>query len=632
MTETENPAGLFGREPEERGAFPEQASGRPEDDFSRPVPEREARSGFFAPGHGEAGEDYCTPAHGETGGDAPAPGKGEAGRDHSLGGLDLAEAFAPGDDDDLPASDERQRDFDPESDDDFSPENADSAFASETGDTAFASGTDGNCSVGESGGGEEEAFASESGDDNGFASGEGNGDAAPATELSGAAEAGAFAAPAESASVSLPAESADALYAQLDEADGPATRAKRARYLGIRLRKAGQVFFFPDDQLSVRVGSKVIVEFEQGSAFGEVDNILYSAGDPAGQPAPGRILGPATARDIALHAENRILAGEATAFCTTCIRQRSLDMKLVDVEVLHDRSKIIFYFTAPSRIDFRELVKDLVRNYRTRIELRQIGVRHETQMVGGIGNCGMVCCCHQYLRKFASVTIKMAKEQNLFLNPAKLSGMCGRLLCCLSFEQSNYEEFNRRCPKLGKRYTTSDGTFRIVRANMFARTIVACSDAGEEKEFTLDEWAEIAPRRAEGPAPEAPQGAAHQSRRVPGDGGRKPRSRSRDERRHGGRTGERDAAGTPLPADAAAEDEAFSAGWDRDDPLDFAGQDGAPRRDHGRRDDRPRRDDQRPRHGDRPRRDDSPRHGDRSRPDSGPAASPVRPDDEPDAS
>lgn len=293
-------------------------------------------------------------------------------------------------------------------------------------------------------------------------------------------------------------ESADAEEAERNVA------APRA--LGIRLRKAGQVFFFPDEEHTVRIGSKVVVSFEQGPALGEVDSIVCGetaarlGGDAA--HANGRVVGLATARDIALHAENSILAAEAAAFCKTCIRQRTLDMKLVDVEVLHDRSKIIFFFTAPSRIDFRELVKDLVRNYRTRIELRQIGVRHETQMIGGLGNCGMVCCCHRYLRKFAPVTIKMAKEQNLFLNPAKLSGMCGRLLCCLSFEQSNYEEFNRRCPKLGKKYTTSKGTGKVLRANMFTRSIVVFFDAGEEVELTLEEWDGLEPCRMDAHAQE----------------------------------------------------------------------------------------------------------------------------------
>ena len=175
-------------------------------------------------------------------------------------------------------------------------------------------------------------------------------------------------------------------------------------------------------------------------------------------------------------------------------------MKLVDVEVLFDRSKMIFFFTAPTRIDFRDLVKDLVRQYRTRIELRQIGVRHETQMLGALGNCGMVCCCRRYLHKFAPVTIKMAKEQNLFLNPTKISGICGRLLCCLSYEQENYDTFHRSCPKLGKRYQTTSGPMRVLRSNMFRNTVVLLPDGGQEVEMTLEEWQALKPSRAETPA------------------------------------------------------------------------------------------------------------------------------------
>ncbi len=269
--------------------------------------------------------------------------------------------------------------------------------------------------------------------------------------------------------------------------------------LGVRLRRAGQVFFYPAAGITARKGTKVLVETENGLSLGVVVSLHQTAIVTVDEEGAGRIVGLATAQDIATETENSILAAEAEAFCKTCIRQRGLDMKLVDVEVLHDRGKIVFYFTAPSRIDFRELVKDLVRNYRTRIELRQIGVRHETQMIGAIGNCGMVCCCRQYLRKFAPVTIKMAKEQNLFLNPAKLSGMCGRLLCCLSFEQHNYEEFNRRCPKLGKRYQTDKGVFRILRSNLFAGTLVGLSETGEEVEMSLEDWQELHPKRAETP-------------------------------------------------------------------------------------------------------------------------------------
>lgn len=218
----------------------------------------------------------------------------------------------------------------------------------------------------------------------------------------------------------------------------------------------------------------------------------------------------ATAEELARAAENEQLCREAREFCRRCIMNRKLDMKLVDVESLFDRSKLIFYFTAPTRIDFRELVKDLVRQYHTRIELRQIGVRHETQMLGALGNCGMVCCCRRYLRHFAPVTIKMAKEQNLFLNPAKISGICGRLLCCLSYEQANYDAFHRSCPKLGKRYQTDQGTMRVLRGNMFRNSVVVLPDGGQETEMTLDEWQALHPHRTEHPG-SAPQKENRQS-------------------------------------------------------------------------------------------------------------------------
>jgi cell fate regulator YaaT (PSP1 superfamily) len=219
-----------------------------------------------------------------------------------------------------------------------------------------------------------------------------------------------------------------------------------------------------------------------------------------------RILRAASQQDWDKERQNRELAREAVAFCRRCIAERGLDMKLVDVEVFFDRSKLIFYFTAPSRIDFRELVKDLVQEYRTRIELRQIGVRHETQMVGALGNCGMTCCCRRYLRKFASVTIRMAKEQNLFLNPAKISGICGRLLCCLAYEQDNYDNFHKACPRLGKKYRTCRGGMKVLRANMFRNALVALTENNEELELTLEEWQALSPQRAETQMPAAQEG------------------------------------------------------------------------------------------------------------------------------
>ncbi len=229
-----------------------------------------------------------------------------------------------------------------------------------------------------------------------------------------------------------------------------------------------------------------------------------------------RLAGP---QDLETGAENKRLARRAFNFCRGCISHQNLDMKLVDVEVLHDRSKMIFYFTAPNRIDFRELIKSLVREFHTRIELRQIGVRHETQMVGAIGNCGQVVCCRRFLRKFAPVTIKMAKEQNLFLNPAKISGICGRLLCCLSYEQKGYEEFHKQCPKIGKRIQTAIGNAKVLRANFFKKSISVWVEDLGEREFTLEEWKDLVSRQlsAEGAA-QAPEGLAPERQGRQGGG------------------------------------------------------------------------------------------------------------------
>lgn len=266
---------------------------------------------------------------------------------------------------------------------------------------------------------------------------------------------------------------------------------------GVRFRALGQTSYFSGPS-ELRRGDHVMIEADQGLltlaevVSGPLESLPGS--DERDLPALLRKAGPA---EEDAGRENAVLAREATIFCRQCIRDRHLDMKLVDVEVFFDRSKLIFYFTAPARIDFRELVKDLVREYRARIELRQIGVRHETQMVGAVGNCGMVCCCRRYLRKFAPVTIRMAKEQNLFLNPAKISGICGRLLCCLSYEQENYDHFHRNCPRLGKKYQTDRGGMKVLRANMFRNSLSVLTENNEELELSLEEWQALAPHRPE---------------------------------------------------------------------------------------------------------------------------------------
>lgn len=278
--------------------------------------------------------------------------------------------------------------------------------------------------------------------------------------------------------------------------------------LAIKFNEHGQIYYFSCEDPEIGPGDRVIVETGQGLAFARVMARVQTPPPDVSEEHARPVLRRATEQDLAAQEGNREFAREAYRFCDACIHERGLEMKLVDVEVLFDRSKILFYFTAPARIDFRELVKDLVREYHTRIELRQIGVRHETQMLGAVGSCGMVCCCRRFLHKFVPVTIKMAKEQNLFLNPSKISGICGRLLCCLSYEQENYDTFHHNCPRLGKRYQTSRGPVKVVRANLFRNSVVLLTEAGEEMEVTLEEWGDLDPRRPDAPGSSRGDGAA----------------------------------------------------------------------------------------------------------------------------
>lgn len=260
---------------------------------------------------------------------------------------------------------------------------------------------------------------------------------------------------------------------------------------GIKFKDYGPVYYFSCAEVEVQPGDRVVVETQEGPGLGTVVLLKDKLPQDFSAEDLKPVLRLATQEDLEQELSNKKLAQEAYKFCKERIEARELPMKLVDVEVCFDRSKIIFYFTAPTRVDFRELVKDLVKVYRTRIELRQIGVRHETQMIGGIGNCGQICCCRRFLRKFEPVTIKMAKDQNLFLNPAKISGVCGRLLCCLAYEENHYLEFQEQLPKIGKRYQTQKGLLRVVRANIFRQTITVLNEEGQEEEIPLSEWKSI---------------------------------------------------------------------------------------------------------------------------------------------
>ncbi|MGI6486383.1 MAG: stage 0 sporulation family protein [Thermoanaerobacterales bacterium] len=232
--------------------------------------------------------------------------------------------------------------------------------------------------------------------------------------------------------------------------------------VGVRFKKAGKVYYFNPGSLELSIGQKVIVETSRGIEHGEV---VIGPKDVSEQDiiAPLKdVIRKATPEDEAHVEQNVERAKEAEAIALEKIEKHGLDMKLVDVEYTFDNSKLIFYFTADGRVDFRELVKDLASIFRTRIELRQIGVRDEAKLLGGIGPCGRVTCCNIFLGDFDPVSIKMAKQQNLSLNPVKISGLCGRLMCCLRFESESYEDSNENYPDIGDSVVTPGGEGVVV--------------------------------------------------------------------------------------------------------------------------------------------------------------------------
>lgn len=228
------------------------------------------------------------------------------------------------------------------------------------------------------------------------------------------------------------------------------------KVIGVRFRKAGKIYFFEPGDMDIKVGDNVIVETARGIEYGNV--VIRKCDveeDKIIQPLKP-VIRVASPEDDQIEARNREKEVGAFQICLEKIAKHGLEMKLIDCEYTFDNNKLLFYFTADGRIDFRELVKDLASVFKTRIELRQIGVRDETKIVGGIGICGRALCCHTFLSEFAPVSIKMAKEQNLSLNPTKISGVCGRLMCCLKNEQEAYEDLNSRLPAVGDMVETSD--------------------------------------------------------------------------------------------------------------------------------------------------------------------------------
>ena len=229
------------------------------------------------------------------------------------------------------------------------------------------------------------------------------------------------------------------------------------KIIGVRFRNVGKIYYFNPKSFQMKPGDHVIVETARGVEYGTVVLGPKEVEDKQVVQPLKDVIRMATQKDDAKEESNRKKEKEAYQICVKKIRAHQLEMKLIDVEYTFDNNKILFYFTADGRIDFRELVKDLAAIFKTRIELRQIGVRDETKILGGIGICGRPLCCHTYLSEFAPVSIKMAKEQNLSLNPTKISGVCGRLMCCLKYEEETYEDLNSHLPSVGDYVTTDDG-------------------------------------------------------------------------------------------------------------------------------------------------------------------------------
>ena len=238
------------------------------------------------------------------------------------------------------------------------------------------------------------------------------------------------------------------------------------KIIGVRFKSIGKVYYFDPHGLDIKMNDKVIVETARGVECGEVVLCGREIDETQFSNPIKQVIRIATPEDFAVIEKNKEKEKDAFKICEEKIKHHKLKMNLIDVECTFDNSKLLFYFTAEGRIDFRELVKDLAAVFRTRIELRQIGVRDEAKMLGGLGICGRQFCCSQFLGEFQPVSIKMAKEQSLSLNPTKISGTCGRLMCCLKYEQENYEELLKTTPKVGAIVKTADGRGVVEEANI----------------------------------------------------------------------------------------------------------------------------------------------------------------------
>lgn len=261
--------------------------------------------------------------------------------------------------------------------------------------------------------------------------------------------------------------------------------------IGVRFKKAGKVYYFDPNNFQIDIDDDVIVETARGVEYGDVVLVDKEVEEEDVVLPLKKVIRVANEMDKKTMTENESLAKSALGLCIDKVAKHKLEMNIVDVEYTFDRNKIIFYFTAEGRIDFRDLVKDLAAKFKTRIELRQIGVRDEAKLLGGIGPCGRVLCCSTFLGDFDPVSIKMAKDQSLSLNPAKISGLCGRLMCCLKYENDHYEDAKKQLPDVGEVIHTNEGVGKVIGLNLLENMVqIQLREEDTIVDYTLDELIE----------------------------------------------------------------------------------------------------------------------------------------------
>ena len=330
-----------------------------------------------------------------------------------------------------------------------------------------------------------------------------------------------------------------------------------AMVIRVRFKRASKLYDFDPNGLELHTGTKVVTETARGVELGECVSGVMEVPDERVVSPLKPIIRIATEQDLMIQRRNEQNEKEAFDIAVEKIAEHKLEMKLVDVEYAFDHSKIIFYFTANGRVDFRMLVKNLAGIFKTRIELRQIGVRDEAKMLGGIGPCGRPICCRTYLGDFTPVSIKMAKEQNLSLNPTKISGLCDRLMCCLKYEQDHYEATRKRMPRVGREIITPDGVGTINAINVLSETVrvrIAVGDSFELREYPIDDCQKpettAAPHGEQGEKPERREKAEKGDRPERGERrekGDRPERGEKPERREKAEKGERPERGERFP-------------------------------------------------------------------------------------